>query len=115
MPELYSFISPLIRSFESFGGGAIVFGMFVILPALFGLLVTFGDRRAVGKAFLVWYGGLTALFFLMSGNFNDTMHGSLMYGMFFSIIGVPALSLAIKIGTYVKNRFGSQPPTGQAT
>ncbi|MCB1492108.1 MAG: hypothetical protein KDJ77_09985 [Rhodobiaceae bacterium] len=105
MRELLGFLHSAVIAPLSLDGEAILFALFVFFPAVFGLVVTLGDWRAVLKAFLVWFGGLVAVFFLMSGSLGGTLYGALVYGMFFSIVAVPLIALLIKVGGVVRHRL----------
>ncbi|MCT4654219.1 MAG: hypothetical protein N4A65_00255 [Cohaesibacter sp.] len=103
MREFFGAISSFLTTLP-ISNGMVVIALFVIIPALLGLIITWGDWRAVLKAFLIWFGGLFALFFVMTIDLKDTLHGALLYGMFFSAITVPIVALIIKITRYFRNR-----------
>ncbi len=90
---------------EQLGGAVFFFLLCIGLPALFGRLVAGRDWRLVRRGLMYWYGGLFALFFLMSFSLEDTVHGTLLYGMFFSIVAVPLVTLALRLWTAVRMRF----------
>lgn len=104
MQELFGLLSFNISSSPHLTGPVIFFGMTLGLPALIGLVVTLGDWKAVGKSFLIWYGILFAVFSLGASRVSDTMHGVLLYGMFFSIGAVPVIAVLLLLWRWLKSR-----------
>lgn len=104
MQQVYQFLISILPT-QHLGGAAFFLMLYAGAPFLFGLIVTAGNWRTVWRALVFWHGGLFAGLFLMSFSLNDTLHGALLYGMFFSVVAVPVLALTLKIGAFVRGRL----------
>ncbi|MCB1507323.1 MAG: hypothetical protein KDI98_00695 [Hyphomicrobiaceae bacterium] len=97
MRHIFSFLNldlfaPLFSS-----AGLFAVSIYVLLPLLAGLLGAWGDWRVALKAYLIWAGLLVSAFWLMTWNIEHTIYGVTLYGMFFSIVAVPLIALAIRL------------------
>ncbi|WP_419912463.1 hypothetical protein [Hoeflea sp.] len=80
--------------------------IYLFIPGVFGLLVTWGGWKFVLQALLAWYLFLVAGFFVISGgNIDHTAYGALLYGMFFSVFAVPVLALILKFRARFRARI----------
>lgn len=79
------------------------FMLMVGAPLLLGMLVTMGRWKLVLKAYGLWVGLLFGAFFFMTGgDINQTLFGFMVFFMFFTIVGVPALALVMRLWGWVR-------------
>ncbi|MEL6372748.1 MAG: hypothetical protein AAFR04_02130 [Pseudomonadota bacterium] len=101
VPDFYNTLINLFKPLLTSSAEAFFIGLFLGIPLLLGLLVTLGRWRAVLKAALVWHAGLFVILLWMTRDLNQTLHGYLVYAMFFSVLAVPVLSVIFAVGPWL--------------
>lgn len=83
--------------------------LFVFVPAFIARILVRGQWRTIVKAFAIWVALLLGSFLIMTGNLEQAMAWATVYGMFLTIVAVPALTLFFRVST----RYRSATSAGE--